>query len=31
MILMGSDAGFNLLDQWIDERAQFALTLFAAE
>jgi dimethylhistidine N-methyltransferase len=31
VILMGSDAGFNLLDQWIDERAQFALTLFAAE
>jgi hypothetical protein len=31
VILMGSDAGFNLVEQWIDEAAQFALTLFVAE
>jgi L-histidine Nalpha-methyltransferase len=31
VILMGADAGFNLVEQWIDESAQFALTLFTAE
>ena len=31
VILMGGDAGFNLVEQWIDESAQFALTLFCAE
>jgi dimethylhistidine N-methyltransferase len=30
VLLMGADAGFDLVEQWIDERAQFALTLFAA-
>jgi dimethylhistidine N-methyltransferase len=31
VILMGADAGFSLVDQWIDEDAKFALTLFCAE
>jgi len=31
VILMGADADFNLVEQWIDESAQFALTLFVAE
>ena len=31
VILMGADAGFHLVEQWIDESAQFALTLFVAE
>jgi L-histidine N-alpha-methyltransferase len=30
VILMGADAGFNLVEQWIDDSAQFALTLFVA-
>lgn len=31
VLLMGTDAGFELVEQWIDEGAQFALTLFVAE
>jgi dimethylhistidine N-methyltransferase len=31
VLLMGTDAGFNVVDQWIDDPAQFALTLFVAE
>ncbi|MGB2715092.1 MAG: L-histidine N(alpha)-methyltransferase [Vicinamibacterales bacterium] len=31
VVLMGADAGFTLVEQWIDEEAQFALTLFVAE
>jgi uncharacterized SAM-dependent methyltransferase len=31
VILMGADAGFRLVDQWIDEDAKFALTLFCAD
>jgi dimethylhistidine N-methyltransferase len=31
VILMGSDAGFSPIEQWIDEDARFALTLFVAE
>jgi uncharacterized SAM-dependent methyltransferase len=27
---MGTDARFNVVDQWIDETARFALTLFRA-
>jgi L-histidine Nalpha-methyltransferase len=31
VVLMGADAGFNLVEQWIDEEAQFALTLFVTD
>lgn len=31
VVLMGADAGFTLVEQWIDEEAQFALTMFVAE
>ena len=31
VLLMGTDAGFDLAEQWIDESAQFALTMFVAE
>jgi L-histidine N-alpha-methyltransferase len=27
---MGADTGFGMRDQWIEEDARFALTLFAA-
>jgi uncharacterized SAM-dependent methyltransferase len=30
VLARGVDAGFDLIDQWIDEEARFALTLFAA-
>ena len=30
IVAMGADAGFAPTEQWIDEEARFALTLFAA-
>ena len=31
VVRMGAEAGFRLLQQWVESDARFAVTLFAAE